>query len=106
MTGTQEMEQVTCNSCGVLFFVPAVFMGYVRRDGDSIFCPSGHELTYTAAATVATKQTLTRELAEARAEIVRLKDQLVTIRQRAEQAEAKAAEPKPRRRLLDYSHAK
>lgn len=83
---TLTMEH--CYECGMLFAMPTDFVGYRRKDGDTVFCPAGHEWHYN------TEEDLKAAAAEKRAQEPDppTRDEYLRAIHRAEQSEARAAE--------------
>ena len=44
--GQQDMSLVHCDSCNLDFSIPAWLVAKRREDGQSFFCPNGHELYF------------------------------------------------------------
>jgi len=86
-------ELITCIACGIAFGVQANHWATVAQCGGTLHCPNGHENTFDAAAVFETEDELRAALNDARAEIVRLKGELVDARHRAEMAEARHETP-------------
>jgi uncharacterized C2H2 Zn-finger protein len=80
---TVDARFYTCAECGVLYGVTEQFDERRREDGETFYCPNGHEQVYKGARREADDKS-ERTLAE--------RQELVLAIHRAEQAEAKAAE--------------
>lgn len=90
-----EWKKLFCFRCGVQFAVLCVHFDQHQRHGEKIICPNGHENRYMRTERQEAEDTCMEDLEAARAEITRLKGELVTARHRAEMAEAKASPGDP-----------
>ncbi len=75
-----------CPVCGVVYGLPERLDRNRRDDGDTFYCPNGHELVYPE------KEESERTKAELQAEIKRLQGELIQVRHECEQAEARASD--------------
>lgn len=52
---------VTCCKCGVEFKLPDAFVQDRRDDGESLFCPNGHELSYRQSKNLGSRYSTSRK---------------------------------------------
>ncbi len=93
---TVEITNFICFKCGCPYSAPTVQWNNRRNGGKPIYCPNGHENFFIEEKSFKEwedqKQALAdirEELQRSRAELTDTKGMLVTLRHRAEQAEAK-----------------
>lgn len=96
---TVAMSHFVCFRCGVPYTFPEVCFDAKRERNKPLYCPNGHANYFKNNVEIDHEKMLEKELeeakgslTEARQEIVRLKETIVTLRSTAEQAEARQAD--------------
>jgi hypothetical protein len=92
-----SMNELYCAECGAVFAISEYLWECKRRDDKPVHCPNGHENFYKSKKQLGEEEDAVEELKKVREQLaatqretVSLKEMLVTIRSRCEQAEARA----------------
>lgn len=81
---------ICCEECGVLFAILDSHFSLIRVTGKDVHCPNGHANAWVKDVSIA------ESLTACRAEITKLKSEMVEYRRRAEFAEAEATDAQRR----------
>lgn len=83
MSDNPEYEFIVCANCGVQFGMPTILISSRRKDGESIFCPNGHSLSFGDGENEKLRQELeyiNGRLSEDNEEIIGQKKQISTLK--------------------------